>query len=100
MNPNQDEDPLGFDPIASSHNSGATISSVTTLAAPAHAKKLMIQALTQNVRITLDGTAATTSVGFQLKAGDPVVIFPLGPHSVIKVIEETATASLQYCFGY
>lgn len=96
---NEDPEPLGFAPNGA-HSSGADISSVATLAIPAGAKKIMIQALTQNVRITLDGTAATTSVGFQLKAGDPPVIFPIGHKMAIKVIEEAATASLQYQFSY
>jgi hypothetical protein len=94
-----DVNDLAFTPVGA-HNSGLAISSAVSLTIPAGASKLMIQALTQNVRFTLDGTAATTSLGFQLKAGDPPVIIPLAPLTpVVKVIEETATASLQYQFG-
>jgi len=39
------------------HSSGADISSATTLTKEAGANSILIQALTQNVRFTLDGTA-------------------------------------------
>lgn len=90
---------LTFTPTVSGHNSGLTISSATTLTIPAGATQLMIQALTQNVRFTLDGTTPTASLGFQLAAGDPPIILPISSTTVVKVIQETATASLQYNFG-
>lgn len=91
-------DAMAFNPVGA-HSSGATISSVATITPPEGATKIMIQALTQNVRLTLDGTAATTSLGFQIKAGEAPIIIPLGNATVIKVIQEAATASLQYQFG-
>lgn len=83
-----------------SHSDGATISAATSLSAlaPAGTGGILIQALTQNVRYTLDNTAPTASLGFQLKAGDPPVIIPLNGNVTLKVIEETATADLQYQF--
>lgn len=92
------KDQLNFNPIGS-HVDGATISSATTLTPPTLATKIMIQALSQNVRFTLDGTAPEAAKGFQLKAGDPVVIIPLGNATVVKVIQEAATADLQYQWG-
>jgi len=89
---------LTFTPFGA-HNSGLTISSATTITVPSGATQLMVQTLTQNVRFTLDGTAPTTSLGFQLKAGDPVLILPVSAGMNIKVIQEAATASLQYQFG-
>jgi len=89
---------LKFNPVGA-HNSGLDVSSVATLAIPAGADKLMLQAITQNCRYTLDGTAATTSVGFQLKAADPPRVVYVGSDAVIKVIEEAGTAVLQYQFG-
>lgn len=91
----QFEDTFQLEPVGA-HSSGATISSATTLTAPTGATKILMQALTQNVRFTLDGTAPTASLGFQLKAGDPPLVVPLGVGTVLKVIQETATASLQY----
>lgn len=87
-----------FTPVGA-HSDGATISSATVLTAPAGANRLLIQALTQNVRYTLDGTTPTATKGFQLKAGDPPVLIPFRAGIVITVIEETATADLQYQWG-
>lgn len=86
---------LGWDRIGA-HSSGLAINTATTLSAPANAKRVLIQAITQNVRYTLDGTAPTATLGFQLKASDPPLLIPIGPNTTLKVIEETATASLQY----
>jgi hypothetical protein len=91
-------DALSFNPLGA-HNDGLSISSATTITPATGSTKLLVQALTQNVRFTLDGTAPTTSKGFQLKAGDPPVLIPLGNSTVIKFIQEAATADLQYQFG-
>ena len=90
-------DLLRFDPIGS-HTDGTAISSAATLTPADGATKLLIQALDQNVRFTLDGTTPTASTGFQLVAGDPpVMIWVAG--ATVKVIEEAATADLQYQWG-
>lgn len=87
-------DSSAYAPVAE-HSSGATISSATTLTKPTGATKIIIQALTQNVRFTLDGTAPTATLGFQLlSGGSPFIIEVTG--ASIKVIQEAATASLQY----
>jgi hypothetical protein len=90
---------MGFNPIGA-HADGTTISSATTLSPPAgletNVAKLLIQALGQNVRYTLDGTVPTASKGFRLLVGDQPVVIELGSNTVIKVIEETATADIQY----
>jgi hypothetical protein len=88
-------DVLLFDPIGS-HVDGTVITSATTLTPPATATKLLIQAMVQNIRITFDGTTPAAATGFQLKAGDPMLLIPLGDNMTIKVIEETATADIQY----
>lgn len=91
---------LPFDPIGA-HQDGAVITGAVVLTdtKPDDATKLLIQALGQNVRYTLDGTVPTATKGFQLKAGDPPVIIPLHSSTVVKVIEESATADLQYQWG-
>lgn len=91
-------DALAFNPLGA-HNDGATISSATTLTPPSGATKLLIQAMSQNVRFTLDGTTPEAAKGFQLKAGDPPLLIPLGNSTTVKVIQEAATADLQYQFG-
>lgn len=91
-------DALALNPIGA-HFDGTTISSATTLTPPAGATKILIQAMVQNVRFTLDGTAPEAAKGFQLKAGDPPVLIPLGNATVLKVIQEAATADIQYQWG-
>jgi hypothetical protein len=88
------ESAVQYAPVGS-HSSGTDISSATTLTKPVGAKQIMIQALTKNVRYTLDSTSPTASVGFQLVAGNSPVIIAV-PGNSIKVIQEAATASLQY----
>jgi hypothetical protein len=78
------------------HADGTVISTATVLTPPAGATKLLIQALGQNVRFTLDGTTPTATLGFQLKAGDPPVLIPSRAGLTITVIEEAATCDLQY----
>ena len=92
------QDTFEFEPVGA-HVDGPTISSATTLTAPANATKILIQALDQNVRFTLDGTAPTATKGFRLTAGDPPILIPLGNTTVLKVIQEAATADLQYQWG-
>ncbi len=89
---------LIFEPRGS-HSSGADISGAVILVRPAGATQIMMQALTQNVRFTLDGTNPTTGLGFQIKAGDPPMIIPVGSSATLKVVQETATASLQFQWG-
>jgi len=87
-----------FVPLGS-HVANTTISSATELVPAAGATKLLIQALTQNVRYTIDGTDPTGAIGFLITANDPPGIIYLGSDMTLKVIEETATASLQYQWG-
>lgn len=81
------------------HVSDSSLSSAETLTAQSGATALLIQALTQNVRFTLDGTTPTATVGFQLKAGDPPVLIPISYDTAVKVIEEASGAVLQYQWG-
>lgn len=87
-----------FTPIGS-HTSNSSLSSAVTLTAPAGANSLRIQALTQNVRVRQDGSAATASVGFRLTAAADTVTIPVEPGGTVSVIEETASANIQYQFG-
>ncbi len=91
-------DLAGFAPVGA-HTSNNSLGTVVTLTPPAGADQIYMQAITQNIRYTLDGTAATTTLGFQLKAGDPPRLISLGATQTIKVIEETATAVLQFQWG-
>jgi hypothetical protein len=86
-----------FTPVGS-HTQLATGSTVQSITVPDGATKLMIQAQTQNVRFTLDGTAATTKGFLLVKDGVPLVV-ACYPGQVIKWIEVTTTAVLDYIFG-
>ena len=88
----------GFNPLGA-HNDGLTITSATVITLTTGATKILMQALTQNIRYTLDSTTPTATLGFQLKAGDPPIIVILEDGVVLTVIEETATADLQYQLG-
>ena len=79
-----------------SHTSNSSLSAATSITVPSNASGILAQALTQNVRFTLDGTTPTATLGFQLKAGDPPLLIPVGPGRTVRLIEETATANLQY----
>ena len=91
-------DVLQFDPVGV-HVDGTVITSAVTLTPIDGATKLMIQALGQSVRITFDGTTPTATTGFQLWKEDPMQLIPIGDDMVIKVIEETATADIQFQWG-
>jgi hypothetical protein len=79
--------------------STAQILAPADVAGATGATKLMIQAQTQNVRLTLGGTTPTASKGLQLKAGDPAVQISITSATVITVIQETATAVIDFQWG-
>ena len=87
-----------FSPIGV-HVSAPNIASATTLTPASGATKILWQALTANVRYTLDGSAPTASTGFQIKAGDPPFIIQLSDNITIKVIQEAGGADLEYEWG-
>jgi hypothetical protein len=80
------------------HTIDTTISASTTLTPTTGADVITIQPLTQNVRITFDGTTPTATTGFQMVAST-IYVLDIAPNTVLKIIEETATASVQYQFG-
>ncbi len=58
------------------------------------ATHLQIQALTQNIRYTIDGTQATATIGFQLAAGG-ITTIPVSNLGV-SIFEEVVGAIIQY----
>lgn len=84
-----------FKPVGN-HTTNSSLSSSTALTNPGTGDAIVLQALTQNIRMRLDDGTPTASAGFQLKAGDPAVIVPVSASTSIKVIEETSGAVLQY----
>lgn len=60
------------------------------------ATHILIQALTQNIRYTIDGNQASATNGFRLAAGTRELV-PV-PNGGISVFEEAAGAIVQYQF--
>lgn len=83
-----------------SHVSNSSLSAAVSVSIPAGGNFLMIQAFTQNIRATLDGTTPTATVGFQVDAGADPLLLPVQGGSTVKIIEETASASVQYQVWY
>ena len=81
--------------IKGSHTRNTSLSSAVTLTPPTGGNVLTIQPLTQNVRMTTDGTTPTATVGIQLAAGS-VYVVDVGQDASVKIIEETASAEVQY----
>lgn len=90
--------PRALAPVGA-HVANGSISSSVTLTPPATANVLLIQATGQNVRYTLDGTTPTASTGFVLRQDDQPLFIDVGVGMSIKVIQESATATIQYQWG-
>lgn len=75
----------------------SSLSGAQSVTVPANARGLLVQVFTQNVRVTVDGaTTPTASVGFQLRPNTDPVEIEASEGSVVKFIEETASATVQY----
>lgn len=85
----------GFIPVGA-HTSTALTGAVTTLSVDSRATGVLIQAETQNVRYTLDGTNPTSSLGFVLTADADPVIIPKNSDITIKVLRSASGAVIQY----
>ena len=81
------------------HTTNSALSASVTLRQPEFASRILLQAFTQNVRFLFTETTSTVvptaSVGFRLLSGERIDLsVPAG--TLLKVIEETASASIQY----
>lgn len=85
--------------VVGSHTTNSSLSSAVSLTQPANASRILLQAFTQNVRFLFAETTSTdvptATKGFRLLAGERIDLsIPAG--TILKVIEETASASIQY----
>lgn len=89
-----------FDQVGD-HTRNATLNVAVDLNAvrPSFADKIIIQAETQNVRYTLDGTAPTATVGFLLLTTEPPVMITVSDATILQVIEAAAGGVIQYIWG-
>jgi hypothetical protein len=83
--------PRGYEQIA-----GAATAQSLTMPTGKKPRMALIQALTQNVRWRDDGTAPTTTVGYQLAAGSELAYS--GDLEQIQFIEEAASTELNICY--
>lgn len=91
-----------FSPLSGqSHTQNSSLSSAVTLTKPANADALLISVLTQAVRFTLDGTTPTAAKGFRIPTGQGPMIIDAGSGcTAIKIIEESASAAIEYQWGH
>lgn len=90
-----------YKPIAGSLTALTGLSSAkafSTLTTPAGAEYVQIQARTQDIYCTDDGTTPTSSNGFLLRTTDAPLMLPLPVASSMKCIEAAASASLIVSF--
>lgn len=85
--------------VVGSHTQNSSLATVQTITISAGTTKLLIQSFTQNVRYTLDGTTPTATKGFRLTASNDPVIIPVVTGQTIKLIEEAASAVIEYQLG-
>ena len=88
----------GFAPVSGDHTQRDDLATVKTITVPSDAGVWMVQASTQNVRFTLDGTTPTATKGFLITAAQAPLYIPVEGASSIKVIEVSTTAVLDYQF--
>lgn len=72
-----------------------SLANAETLTPPAGTQAVILQAITQAVSFTLDGTVPTSTVGFQLATND-MLLLDLATSVTIKAIQVTSGAVLQY----
>lgn len=77
----------------------AGLSAVKTITLAQGEGGLYLQAISQNVRMTIDGSAPVASgndLGFQITPAMGVFFFPGFPGMTLKFIQEAASAVIQY----
>lgn len=85
----------GLAPVGA-HTTISSLSTAQTITIAAGVTKLMLQAFTQTIRYTLDGTTPTNTVGFQLTAAAGPRMIDVSPGMTVKLIQETASATAQH----
>jgi hypothetical protein len=99
--PSPQVDLAPFNPLAAALIR-ADLAAVQTLARPntnPPPTKLLVQAFDQNIRFTLYGELPLPAFGFRITATNDPIMITLGPNTVVRVVEEAATATLMYCWG-
>ncbi len=87
-----------FNPIGD-NTTNASLSAHVHLTPPEGATKILMQAITKDIRYTLDGTTPTATVGFLLVASVAPTLINIGADTAIAIIEKEASASINYQWG-
>ena len=72
---------------------------VLTLNIPKGATEIVVQAVEENIRMTMDNTLPSATVGFQLVAGNVPVRIIITERTTLRFIREADGAYLQYEYG-
>lgn len=81
------------------HGRIAGLSAVKSITFGANEQGVYIQVLSQNVRVTIDGTNPSISgndTGFELRSTDSAVLFTGQPGMTLKFLQVAASAVVQY----
>lgn len=90
-----------FNPMGE-HTQNSSLAAAVTIARPnvvPPISKIIVQAIDQNIRYTLDGSDPTPTFGFRLTATNDPITLGIGPNTSLRFVEEAATAVLTYVFG-
>lgn len=92
---------MSFTPLrnlvaAEGHHTYTMPASVQELSLPLHARGILMQAITQNIRYTLDGSTPTASSGYQLLASDPPLYIEITKGMRLRFLREASGAVLEY----
>lgn len=89
-----------FSPLEGSAHMSVTLDAgVFTYNAPLNGGSVAVQAVTENVRFTMDGSAPTATRGFQIVAGNPAQLIQLTKTATLRFIRETSGAVLELQAG-
>ena len=81
------------------HEAPLLPATVHTLNIPIGATEIVVQAVEENIRMTMDGTLPTATVGFQLVAGNVPVRILITERTTLRFLREADGAYLQYEYG-
>jgi len=90
-------DPKPFAPLLNSPHTHVTLNDgvVFTYNTPKGANSVGVQALDQNVRFTMDGTAPSADLGFRLVADNPAIRVDVTDGQVLKFFTEATGGILE-----
>ena len=81
------------------HQSVTIGSALYSPALPPNTESVLIQAIADEVRMTLDGTAPTAAVGFRLLLTEPPLRINITEHTILQFFGEGATSAIELLAG-